>query len=132
MYNWGEKALSGAIVELGKKMLHLKTAPDSANTMTSLHAAAAIATANTAGQAPSKTKKKQLKPKVKGAKVKSLDKELMSSHEGQNEELKSLEAYITKLSQKGGFVNYSGSVRVSLLGFLCTQSFSVSCNKGNP
>ncbi|KXJ06117.1 Cilia- and flagella-associated protein 54, partial [Exaiptasia diaphana] len=49
LQSWEEKGLCGAIVELGKKMLNLETAPDSAGTMASMHQAAAIATANMVG-----------------------------------------------------------------------------------
>ncbi|CAH3193048.1 unnamed protein product, partial [Porites evermanni] len=104
---WNEQGVAGAIIELGKKMLNLETAPDSAGTMTTMQAAAAMATATLGGPPPTKTTKKKpgptKKPKVSGGKggLGKLEKEAAAfSADAQNEELKALEAYILKLSQQ--------------------------------
>ena len=107
---WNEQGVAGAIIELGKKMLNLETAPDSAGTMTTmqLQAAAAMATATLGGPAPSKNTKKKpgasKKPKGGGGKggLGKLEKEAAAfTADAQNEELKALEAYILKLSHQG-------------------------------
>jgi len=105
---WNEQGVAGAIIELGKKMLNLETAPDSAGTMTTMQAAAAMATATLGGPPPSKNIKKKpgptKKPKVGGGKggLGKLEKEAAAfTADSQNEELKALEAYILKLSQQG-------------------------------
>lgn len=105
---WNEQGVAGAIIELGKKMLNLETAPDSACTMTTMQAAAAMATATLGGPPPCKNTKKKpgatKKPKVGGGKggLGKLEKEAAAiTADAQNEELKALEAYILKLSQQG-------------------------------
>ena len=105
---WNEQGVAGAIIEIGKKMLNLETAPDSAGTMTTMQAAAAMATATLGGTSPSKNTKKKpgasKKPKGGGGKggLGKLEKEAAAfTADAQNEELKALEAYILKLSQQG-------------------------------
>ena len=103
---WNEQGVAGAIIELGKKMLNLETAPDSAGTMTTMQAAAAMATATLGGPPTNKSTKKKptKKPKVGGGKggLGKLEKEAAAfTADAQNEELKALEAYILKLSQQG-------------------------------
>ena len=105
---WNEQGVAGAIIELGKKMLNLDTAPDSAGTMTTMQAATAMATATLGGALPNKATKKKTgaakKPKIAGAKagLGKLEKEAAAfTAVAQNEELKALEAYILKLSQQG-------------------------------
>lgn len=112
---WNEQGVAGAIIELGKKMLNLETAPDSAGTMTTMQAAAAMATATLGGPSPSKNIKKKpgasKKPKGGGGKggLGKLEKEAAAfTADAQNEELKALEAYILKLSQQGEFCKDSG------------------------
>ena len=104
---WNEHGVAGAIIELGKKMLNLDTAPDNAVTMASLHLAAAMATSIQGGVPPTKktTKKRDVAKKSKGGKGgagKGVEKEQGLSSCSQSEELKALEAYILKLSQQGG------------------------------
>ena len=106
---WNEQGVAGAIVELGKKMLNLDTAPDNSVAMASMQAAAAMATSNHGGAPPTKktTKKREVTKKTKGGKGglgKGLEKDQGSTNDGQNEELKALEAYILKLSQQGKFL----------------------------
>lgn len=104
---WNEQGVAAAIIELGKKMLSLETAPDSAGTMTTMQAATAMATVTLGGPLPSKSTKKKpgatKKPKVGGGKgLGKLEKEAAAfTADAQNEELKALEAYILKLSQQG-------------------------------
>ena len=105
---WNEQGVAGAIIEIGKKMLNLETAPDSAGTMTTMQAAAAMATATLGGTSPSKNTKKKpgasKKPKGGGGKggLGKLEKEAAAfTADAQHEELKALEAYILKLSQQG-------------------------------
>ncbi|PFX16137.1 Uncharacterized protein C12orf55-like [Stylophora pistillata] len=103
---WNEQGVAAAIIELGKKMLSLETAPDSAGTMTTMQAATAMATVTLGGPLPSKSTKKKpgatKKPKVGGGKgLGKLEKEAAAfTADAQNEELKALEAYILKLSQQ--------------------------------
>ncbi|XP_032221437.2 cilia- and flagella-associated protein 54 isoform X1 [Nematostella vectensis] len=99
LHSWGEPGISGAIIELGKKMLNLDTAPDSAGTMTTMQAAAAMATANMVGGPPGK--KKPVVKKPKPPRGKAVDKDTQQAPGDVNlEEMKALEAYIMKLSQK--------------------------------
>lgn len=100
---WNEQTVGNTIVELGKKMLNSDTAPDSTGSVASVQEAAALAAANIDGAPPPPKKKKGLnkKQKLKEAKLKG-EKEFVTV-DGQNEELKALETYIMKLSQKGIF-----------------------------
>lgn len=105
---WNEQGIAGAILELGKKMLNLETAPDSAGTMTTMQAATLMATVTLGGVAPSRsTKKKPVltkKLKTGGGKggLGRLEKEAAAFNaDAQNEELKALEACLLKLSQQG-------------------------------
>lgn len=105
---WNEQGIVGAILELGKKMLNLETAPDSAGTMTTMQAATLMATVTLGGVAPNRsTKKKPVltkKPKIGGGKggLGRLEKEAAAFNaDAQNEELKALEACLLKLSQQG-------------------------------
>ncbi|XP_074609756.1 cilia- and flagella-associated protein 54-like isoform X1 [Acropora palmata] len=104
---WNEQGVAGAILELGKKMLNLETAPDSAGTMTTMQAATLMATVTFGGVAPSRsTKKKPVltkKLKTGGGKggLGRLEKEAAAFNaDAQNEELKALEACLLKLSQQ--------------------------------
>ena len=105
---WNEQGVAGAILEIGKKMLNLDTAPDSAGTMTTMQAVTAMATVNLGGLTVSRSTKKKpgptKKPKIVGGKggLGKLEKEVAAYNaDAQNEELKALEAYILKLSQQG-------------------------------
>ena len=105
---WNEQGVAGAILEIGKKMLNLDTAPDSAGTMTTMQAVTAMATVNLGGLTVSRSTKKKpgptKKPKIVGGKggLGRLEKEVAAYNaDAQNEELKALEAYISKLSQQG-------------------------------
>ncbi|XP_068714673.1 cilia- and flagella-associated protein 54-like isoform X3 [Montipora foliosa] len=104
---WNEQGVAGAILEIGKKMLNLDTAPDSAGTMTTMQAVTAMATVNLGGLTVSRSTKKKpgptKKPKIVGGKggLGKLEKEVAAYNaDAQNEELKALEAYISKLSQQ--------------------------------
>ncbi|XP_068690571.1 cilia- and flagella-associated protein 54-like isoform X2 [Montipora foliosa] len=105
---WNKQGVAGAILEIGKKMLNLDTAPDSAGTMTTMQAVTAMATVNLGGLTVSRSTKKKpgptKKPKIVGGKggLGKLEKEVAAYNaDAQNEELKALEAYILKLSQQG-------------------------------
>ena len=111
---WGEQNVGSTIIELGKKMLNLDTAPDSSGSMVTVQEAAALAAANIGGAPPPPKKKKNhtKKPKVKETKFKG-EKDHLTTTDGQNEELKALETYMLKLSQKG-----TGDITVNPLNFL--------------